>query len=248
MNITFVSAFIDLKENRPNEKTHNNYIELFKKLASSKIQLASFIYEMEKICKEYDNVKIIKILNLEDTWTYSVTKNRDVTLPELRHSTKDTKNYMITMNTKMEYIKIAIDANIFNTEYFAWIDFGICHVFKNPDETLQYLYNLSQCTFDKEFFAIPGGWNNPVSPEVVFNIVSWRFCGGFFLGDKHTMIKTWKLFKHSYKNYIEKYNRVTWELNIWAYMEYVDNWKPIWYHSYHDDSIIKIPQSLIKNN
>jgi hypothetical protein len=43
---------------------------------------------------------------------------------------KDTHNYMIAINSKIEVVQDAIKHNSFNTNHFAWIDFGIFHVFK----------------------------------------------------------------------------------------------------------------------
>lgn len=243
---TFVTAIIDLEEKRINEKTYDRYFELFELLAKTGINIAvygsnNFKQRLEDTTKIYSNVKIAKIMDLSDTWTYDTVTKVNINLPHIRNITKDTKNFMITMNSKIEYMKDAIIQNIFDSTHFAWIDFGIFHVFKNKQATIEKLIKIGSGKFPDKILVFPGCWPKYAMVETITNSIHWRFCGGFFLGDKSSLLSMWNLYRDILPTFISLYKTIVWEVNIWTYMETHCDWQPDWYKGDHDDSIIDIP-------
>ena len=81
------------------------------------------------------------------------------------------------MNSKIEFVRRAMEVG--TTSHYAWIDFSIAHVFRNS-ETLLYLGMLGRTQLRKGLW-FPGCWT---SPSNGLDHVNWRFCGGFFVGDR----------------------------------------------------------------
>jgi hypothetical protein len=68
---------------------------------------------MEEAVKQYTNVRVIRQMNLSETWVYQtyqkvINDGIDVELPNSRNEQKDTKEYILLMNAKTEFLKIAI--------------------------------------------------------------------------------------------------------------------------------------------
>ena len=70
--------------------------------------------------------------------------------------------------------------------------------------------------------------------------ICWRFCGGFYIGDKHSIIEMHFLIQKELPNFIN-YNTIVWEVNLWAWLEYNCNWLVDTYDADHNDSILHIP-------
>jgi len=186
---------------------------------------------------------------LYDTWTYKTTQLfPDIKFPKQRSSTKDTYNYLISQNTKFEFMEKAIELNPFNTSHFAWIDFGVCHVVKSQ-ETLDKLYTFSKSSLRDKMLAFPGCWNRKLSDEFIWQIdfrPYWRFCGGFFVGDRESILDFTNCYRTYYKKFLQDKKILVWDVNIWTWMEYNNYFKPEFYESTHDDSMLIIPSHYLK--
>src|SRR5210317_1098686 len=146
--LTFTTAFIDLNEDRSKDKSPEVRIKHFKTLAKSGIAICLYVSSTyENIGKEFENVKLMPIINLEDLETYKLIKRLNPTLPTNRNIEKDTLNYMILQNAKSEFVYKTLISNPFNTEHFAWIDFSICHILTDTETILKQLYNYSISSF-----------------------------------------------------------------------------------------------------
>lgn len=236
MTITFVTALLNLHEDRPNEKTVEKYLSLLHTLASANIRLHVFASPdyAEKIHVKNGIVETIEIDSLK---AYKESPNE---LLIQRTNTKDTRNYMVLMNSKVELVKRAIDSGKHSSTHFAWIDAGICHVFKDVSRTLEYLSLLNYYELPSTCMFVPGCTGQSHGR---FDIIDWRFCGGFFLGDSASI----NAFYGFYERLYASLQKLTWEVNVWAYFESV-GWKPNWYSANHDDSIVHLPiqQSIIR--
>lgn len=237
---TFVTAFINLNEDRSKEKSAENRFELFTRLLQTGIRVHLFISK----CYAPDLLLIdaslsanltVEYIELEDLDTYKEIQDLDFTLPATRNMHKDTSNYMILMNSKIEFMKRA--SNAIESSRYAWIDFSIFHVLKDP-ATSAYLSELSTLT-PKEGLYIPGCWNKM---EPNFSAISWRFCGGFFLGDKSSIEAFYDIHKRNFKEVIVS-KGLSWEVNVWALYEYAYGLQCIWFKADHNDSIVKLPLS-----
>lgn len=277
--ITFVTALIDLNEDRSKDKSPETRISLFKKLAEAGLSICLYVsstYEKigKELVNEFTNVKLMKITNLEDTETYKIVNDLKPSLPFVRTDYHDTRNFLILMNSKVEFVYNATLVNPFKTDYFAWIDFSICHVITDldkPNNILSRLYFIANSKLnelnimDQEMVLFPSCWDKEKSSQNMNTIstnVNWRFCGGFFIGNKYsikefyllTLLKLPEFIKHTGTNIL------AWEVNFWAWLEHHDynhsknnasenskniNFEINNYTADHNNSILEIPLSYI---
>jgi len=236
MPVTFVTAFLHLFEDRSTIRSQDIYINHFKILASTGIPIYLFLSNMfrddyERICGEMPNVQI-EFIELYEFDTYTAIENIDVVLPSNRSHHKDTRNYLLTMNIKLECLHRAMGTN---TSHYAWIDFGIKHVL--TDAALPRIQALSKKNFGLTL-TMPGCWDKCA---VFFDRIHWRFCGGFFLGDKDTIERFYEVSQELWEPTCMTYG-LTWEVNYWAFLEERGLIHPVWYLAGHDDTILDVPQ------
>ena len=134
--VTFVTALIDLNEDRSRERSPETRINLFRHIANSGVAICLYVsstYEdiAKELENEYKNIKLMPIINLEDTQTYKIINELNPDLPPTKTDYHDTRQFIILMNAKSEYVYNATLINPFNTTHFSWIDFSIFHVIKN---------------------------------------------------------------------------------------------------------------------
>jgi len=265
--LTFVSAFIkvynELLDNTSTDDQINKQIynrspkwrlDHFRTIAETGIPLCIYIspeYQeiMTEFIQEFPNVKIMKTMNIQDTFVskeyQKEIQDSDITLPPItlpnqRSLNKDTPNYILLMNSKTEFMQDAIDQNPWSSTHFAWIDFNIAHVFKDNVRSQEFLKILAKRTLRPHFLTIPGCWAKLQEPYIdyILDNVHWRFCGGFLLGDKESIIKFNELYREYFPLFIRKYRKLVWEVNFWAWLELVVDNQIIWYKGSHDDSIL----------
>jgi hypothetical protein len=228
MPTTFVTALVNLHEERPADKTIDHHFDLLNRLQSTGIRLHVFLSPEYRGRVSVTN-GVIEYVSLEDLDTFAIAPQG---LPEKRHEQHDTRNFLILMNSKTELVKRAIESRMHSSSHYAWIDSGICHVFRTPDATLRYLQTLGNATLPDTAMFVPGCW-----PSVVMlTHVNWRFCGGFFLGDPASLLDMHSRFRDVFPTM----QHLTWEVNTWAYLESL-GWNPTWYKADHNDSIVKVP-------
>lgn len=258
-NITFVTAFMNIypKDAPYGGKDFRWRFDRFTQILETGIQIAVYVDEtgvdlLEQCMEIFPNLKIMKVMSIYDTWIHRLCEQyggQEIALPAIRNTPKDTYEYLVLMNSKIEFINDTMEKNPWNTEYFAWIDFNVAHVFKDPVGTADYLKMISKCQMERQFLAIPGCWpamspgsSDTVIQHSILTTIHWRFCGGFFLGDRLSIQKFYRAHQHHFPEFLFKYKQLTWEVNVWAWLEFVDrNWKPSWYTADHDDTIVRIP-------
>ena len=207
------------------KRTIEEYKQEFDKLAATGIKLVLFL-DSDVHWIFPDNVFVYPA-SLEDTWIYEKVPNY-VNLPHPRGE-HDTLEYLQIQNSKVEWLLKASHYNPWKTQWFAWIDFGITHVFKNPEETLERLKQLqpppSPC------IRTPGIWRHRGAYE---GGVCWRFAGGFLLIHSSFLQN---FVKYCQSIIIQKLPYLSWEVNVWAELETkgVDFG---WYPADHNDTII----------
>lgn len=240
---TFVTAFFVVKGYNNPGKSVEKYFQEFLKLVSTGIPLSVYISpeyqkELEEIANKYINVKIAGVIDIKETWVYKTANVDGINIPANRNPLKDTFEYMVCQNCKIECIYNTIQQNPFHTEYFAWVDFGLFHVLKDVGQSTAMLHRIATTPIIKDAVIFPGCWNKGY--DYIYNI-NWRCCGGFLIGNKNALLDMWKRYQEFLPLFIKKYNLMTWEVNIWAAMEMETDWNIHWYNSGHDDSIINIP-------
>lgn len=227
MQVTFVSALLDLDEARPVDKSFNRYLELFRLLQSTGIRIHLFLSPKYRGRIELQN-GIVEYLTLAELDT---TKQAPQGLPVRRNEQHDTRNFLLLMNAKTELVRRAIESQMHPTSHFAWIDFGICHMFRTPWTTLETLRAMT--SLPASCLYLPGCWESRMS---TMESVIWRFCGSFFVGDRASCLD----FAKRVLEVLPVLPHLTWEVNVWAHLETL-GWSPTWYKADHNDSILNIP-------
>ena len=251
-NLTFVTLFIDIYKNNPFENKDLNWrIKNFENMAKTGIQICLYIDESSKstidtLCIRYPNIRLLKILDITDTWVYKLYKeSEDYSLPDTRNSKKDTLEYICIQNSKIEFVRDAISQNPFNSSHFAWIDFSIFYIFKEPEKTSEYLRTLSYRSLKPNFLMIPGYWNKLTDINHILNDIHWRFCGGFFIGDKNSILEFHNYYLDYFPVFLKKYKKIIWEVNFWAWLEANTNWSPMWFYGVHNDTMLDLESNIL---
>lgn len=211
------------------------YKSLFDEIALSGLPIILFTDPtlVDKFNQYPDTVKIIGIpLNLFELYSIGMSYNGE--LPNTRTISKDTKEFLSLMNTKIEFILRA--SEVCEDNNFIWIDFGILKIIKNRKRFINKLKLVNEWKFNK--ITIPGCWSlgQPFSVETV----NWRFCGGFFIVPRQHISD---FFNHS-KNVLSDFcklpiYKLTWETNVWNIVEYFACQNIIhWYFADHNDTIL----------
>ena len=238
---TIVTAFISNINSRT-DRNHNTYYQLGKLLLKSTTPKIIFLDEnMFDLIQpsDYDktNALIIKY-NKFDSYLYSYVDKLHCFNLNTDNPLKDSLEYMFTMCNKTEWIRNAIENDVFNSNNFIWIDFGIKQVCNCSDEEfVKKLDALHFRTYEK--VRIGNIWNLSITYKFdILRQIAWYFAGGVFVGDKNNLLLFSHLMKNKCVEIMSNYNTIMWEVNIW-YMLYKENndlFDP--YQCNHDNSII----------
>ena len=257
MSLVYVTALINI-DCQESHKTVEWRIQNFKSLLEHKENLRVILFydpiyadDLAPIFKTYQNVCHIPFEYKIESWIYQASLPFANKLPDVRNEIKDTFLFLCLMNMKIEILAKAV--NLINDEsdtysHFAWIDFNLPHVFKRSEDTIDYMYYLLEQQFVPNFIAASGCWNIDQHPHTDFNHVNWRFCGGFLVGNAQSIMKMHELYEKHYIEAMTKQNRITWEVNMWAYLERECRLDFTWFEGNHDDSIVRMPSSLFSAN
>jgi hypothetical protein len=227
-----ITSFYDIY-NKP--ERFYEYLTLFYEIAASGIPI--ILFTDPNIAQNFNifppSVKVIGT-PLETFELYRLGMSYNGELPNRKSDSKDTKEFLSLMNTKIEFILRA--SGICEDDTFIWIDFAILKIVKNKERFINKLKLVNEKSFDK--ITIPGCWGMGRSFSV--NEVNWRFCGGLlFIPRKHIQ----SFFNHS-KNVLTDFctlpiYKLTWETNVWSLVEYFACKDIInWYFADHNDSIL----------
>ena len=249
--VTFVTAFLNIYETPFLNKDIEWRFRHFIKIAETGIPISAFVSPdcrtvMEEKMVKYPNIKIVEYIDLKDTWTYRIcTSIEGIELPNSRNEAKDTKEYIILMNTKTEFLKRAIEANLWQTDHYAWIDFNLFHVLKENKEDEAYakeiLIRLNRRQLRQPIYTMPGCWDkHHVIDEYLINDVCWRWCGGFFIGDKKSILDFHRLHELHLAEFLEKTKKLVWEVNFWAWLEKTYDSCILQYKADHNISILEV--------
>ena len=251
-NITFVTCYVKIYKNEPYQYKNAEWRTIhFESIAKTGVNICLYIDETTKpflqYLESYPNVRLLELsTTFRETPIGSLFYKPNIVQPDIRHYEKDTIDYMALMNSKMEFISDTINKNPFKSELFAWFDFSMAYLFKEPETTMVHLKTLSQQKFIKKFAAFPGCYTEKIqSYKEITESINWRFCGSFFIGDKESLIELYNLYLEYTPKFIDETNMAVWELNMWAYFESYANWDVIWYSSDHNDILLNIPAHIL---
>ena len=251
LSTTFITIYIDLELKNPELKnTTESRFKNFEHLASTGVPICicvspQHVDRLKEVSEKFPNVRLHKVIHIEDIWLSQFVDKNKMTLPNTSNPVKDTHNYMILQNSKIEIVKEIMDTNPFQTPQFAWIDFSIFHVFKKIEETKLQIIEVSTCSLKENKIYIPGCCPKITSLPRLLENIQWRFCGGFFIGTKHAIEDFFDLYQENIPLFLKSYNKIIWEVNFWAYLETFCNWQPVWYLADHNDTILNIPSTFL---
>ena len=259
---TFVSAFMTIYDTPYQNKDLDWRFTHFKKLCKTGIELAVFCsrdveeYFRREILANFKNVILVDVLDLSETWTYQTyqkvaDESGPIDLPNTRNPEKDTKEYLLLMNTKTEYMVRAVEKNPFDATHFAWIDFNIFHILQGTREPLAiyWLEALSKRELPEYFLTLPGCWSKDlVNEDFLMNDICWRFCGGFFIGSLKRILEFHREYTNHFENFLREHKKLVWEVNFWAYVELKHGLSVVWYAGDHDERILMFDGELMSFN
>lgn len=247
-NVTLVSTFLS-QVNHRTDRSIENYVEWSQYLLKCDIPKVIFIEQ-----SIYDLYYSENHANGSYPQTYFVYIDHDsLFLSSFRHQithpatssnpNKDTLDYFLVQCNKTNSVSLAIDLNIFETDQYVWVDFGLYSIYKNSKEFEDSLYSLQQESKRYQNIRIGNIWNLEETPESrhldIYKTVAWYFAGGVFGGHKDQLVLFDLLVQDKCKEIILQKHTLMWEVNVW-YLVYLENshlFDP--YNCNHDPSLLK---------
>lgn len=250
-SLVFVTAFIDLGPDHT-EKSTATRLEHFRTLASSGIDLIlfaspSYMGMLEGLQVEFPNILRVEPIEMESLATVQTIRTfPNLDRPASLTSHKDTNGFLELMLSKIDFVHAAMPLT--EATHLAWIDFNIAHVFKTVDA----LHALSQLGHRRRLrsplLALAAIWSKGTRADLesLLSAVNWRFAGGFFVGDRHSLEQWYALSCDALPIFLAQTNTLVWEVNFWAWLEqaYPHSFTPYAYTSDHDDSLVYIPKEV----
>ena len=229
MTITIVSAFIRNMNNREDYKT-DAYLENGKLLLKTAVNKVIFLdQDTYNELKEFQNEQTKFIITTsKDIYLYQYTHLLTHMNISTKNPQKDTTDYFYLMCNKTEFVKQAIDMNLFNSDNFVWIDFGIRYIFTplsilNDQIFMNSVERLNNISYNNvRIGSIWKHYQQSNTNDNPFTTIIWQFAGGVFGGNKEQLIRFATLTKEMCLRTIFEHNTIMWEVNIWhlVYKEY----------------------------
>ena len=213
-------------------------------LAECNVDMIVFVDpEIASLLPQFSNGCKVVPCPLDRIQTYSgVMMQSDlISLPATRNEPKDTLEYLALMNSKLDFIKLAMEIRREFTHY-AWIDAGIFKHIADKDAGKKMINGWRNIAFPDRIVT-PCGLFSPLPADVVFpvNSVYWRFLGSILVIPCR-MVETFsELCRTSMWRIIQETRIITWEINTWAYLESCNPEMFLPYLADHDGSIVNIP-------
>lgn len=177
-------------------------------------------------------------------WTNMFLLSREENATEFNIKTsnphKDTFRYMVVQCNKTEWMEIASsvygmeNADTSSTQ-FAWIDFGIYHMFPSKRIFQSNFFKFTQKIKNTNSVCFASCWNpfTPLPANLdLYKTVAWVFAGSVFYGNKQNIRQVAEKVREKCLEIIETRKTLMWEVNIW-YMVFKEN--PDMFSFYYGD-------------
>lgn len=227
--VTLVSAFFRLPDRPVDEDEH---FRRFDELARCGVPITLFLDErlMER-APRHENVRVVQ-MSLGFLRPFRSTEGLELSFPDSRNVEKDTRDFLLLQNSKIAMLELALVGD--DSTHFAWIDFGIMKIVREPTAFLERLSVLSP---PAKCVLAPGCWSKEQSGRDQKDKVDWRFCGGFLLADRTSITPLTRACDASFDRFVQNRKLLSWEVNVWASAERAGQHFD-WYEADHDDSIL----------
>lgn len=177
----------------------------------------------------------VRILTLpkECLELYSIAMAYTGDLPVHRNGSKDTKEYLALMNTKIEWLLRVSD--IVEDDTFVWLDMGILKHIRDKGRFLEVLGQIHHQSFDK---VVLPGWSDSHTFSV--DIVTSHFFGCLFVVPRRHLAAFYNHSKTVLTDMCtQSIYKLCWETNIWTIIDMCAMYDAIrWYACDQDDSLL----------
>ena len=162
--------------------------------------------------------------------------------PACRHPEKNSIDYMVLQLCKTEFVAAALDLEKYRSvNILAWFDFSLARLL-SPNDCLWSRLDARFSTNLPGRITLPGCWDySLVDDEYLFRCVCWRFCGGFFCGDREAIALFFEAVTTALVPFTEASQGIlAWEVNVWAWLEKHHHHQNLfqWYPGDHNDTIL----------
>jgi hypothetical protein len=209
-----------------------DYLAHFEHLVATGLPIVLYLAPSLVGSVQAPNVTVVPT-PIEDLPLWRAIQGRDLRLPTQINTFKDTADYLALVNSKTELVRRTI-AMTDGDAMHAFVDFGIFHVIRDTARAQHRLRALGN-TYAR-LVTLAGIYRDVAD---YFERVNWRFCGGFFYGPTAAMAKFADLHQ---KRAHALLPTLSWEVNVWAWMERHGELACQWYQAGHDDSIFDFPE------
>ncbi|MCD6029163.1 MAG: hypothetical protein K0S78_1337 [Thermomicrobiales bacterium] len=207
------------------------YLSHFKHLVATGLPI--ILYVAPSLVEEVraPNVTVVPT-TLEDLPLWRAIQGMELRLPAIRDPVKDTADYLALVNSKTELMRRTIDMVGADATH-AFVDFGIFHFIRDKQRGEHRLRALRATSV--ELVTLPGITRDFLD---TMDRVDWRFCGSLFYGPTAAMRTFAEVHQERAQVLLPT---LTWEVNVWAWMERHGELDCRWYQAGHNDSIVDFP-------
>lgn len=244
---TFVTAFLNLHEDRSKDKSPETCFRFFGKLAATGIPIHAFVDpSYHHLLPPLPPTVTVVPLSLEDLEIAKAVQQAQVKspikIPQTATPHHDTLAFHTLINAKPELVSQVAKSGLYSTPQYAWIDFSIFHVLKDEEQAYHQLLYLAHTLFRPGVY-LPGCWGLGTHADSLLTQVNWRFCGGFFLGDRASL-EEFRVAAAQQVEAVLAAGHFVWEVNVWHRAE-LAGWRSQWYYGDHNNTILDLPASNI---
>ena len=229
MRPILVTAFLHNKEHYHNIDFYMQYGVQILEIKQNKIVFMD--KELIDIFLPYEN-EYTRILPTTENDMYLYPYLKDLNHKVKGKKNKDSNFFFSVMCNKTEWLRQAVELQLYEGDQYIWIDFGIFKIF-NQDVQIS---NLEKC-YEKVRIAHIWDLNINYSSNIMKEI-NWYFAGGLFGGNKNKLIEFADIMKETTLNFIKENNYLVWEVNLWyiLYKDHKELFEP--YPCDHNNSMV----------
>ena len=238
---TIVTAFIS-NINVNKVRSLDTYIEYGKKLLSipnpKVVFMDSYSYNtyFKDIESSFPLTKFIKY-DKEEIYLYNYKDQLTKFNINTGNKEKDTLDYIFVQCNKTEWVQKAIDMNIWKTNQYIWVDFGIYHMIRDDEKFAAGIHQMVKKSYDTLRIA-SCKWKDYSISYNVYETITWTFAGSVFGGDIDSLLKFAYLTKAEILRTIKERNHIMWEINIWYIVNKKHHELMDFYNCAHDIRIL----------
>ena len=229
MRPILVTAFLHNKEHYQNIDFYMQYGVQILEIKQNKIVFMD--KELIDIFLPYEN-EYTRILPTTENDMYLYPYLKDLNHKVKGKKNKDSNFFFSVMCNKTEWLRQAVELQLYEGDQYIWIDFGIFKIF-NQDVQIS---NLEKC-YEKVRIAHIWDLNINYSSNIMKEI-NWYFAGGVFGGNKNKLIQFADIMKQTTLDFIKENNYLVWEVNLWyiLYKDHKELFEP--YPCDHNNSMV----------